>query len=160
MICQPLRNLLFLQNNSPWWLKMVSPCYKSQATRRTAEKLVLPKSSIRLSLDGETQPCDALEPYPKVFDSLFVAMTRAGEASGRLDIILKQLVQYIEKAAKLKSQIKSALAYPAIIVLVSIIVITVLLVFVVPSLRNNLPLWQWTPRPHPDGHRSIRRSDE
>lgn len=80
---------------------------------------------------------DALEPFPEIFDSLYVAMTRAGEASGRLDVILKQLVSYIEKAAKLKAQVKSAMAYPIIIVVVAIAVVTLLLVFVVPSFAKQ-----------------------
>jgi len=80
---------------------------------------------------------DALEPFPEVFDSLYLAMARAGEASGRLDVILKQLVSYIEKAAKLKAQVKSAMAYPIIIVLVAIAVVTLLLVFVVPSFAKQ-----------------------
>jgi type IV pilus assembly protein PilC len=80
---------------------------------------------------------DALEPYPEIFDSLYVAMARAGEASGRLDIILKQLVSYIEKTAKLKAQVKSAMAYPIIIILVAIAVVTLLLAFVVPSFAQQ-----------------------
>ncbi len=80
---------------------------------------------------------DALEPYPNVFDSLYVAMARAGEASGRLDVILRQLVSYIEKSAKLKSQVKSAMAYPMIIVFVAIAVVTLLLSFVVPSFAKQ-----------------------
>jgi type IV pilus assembly protein PilC len=80
---------------------------------------------------------DALEPFPEIFDSLYIAMTRAGEASGRLDIILKQLVSYIEKSAKLKAQVKSAMAYPIIIMVVAISVITLLLVFVVPNFAKQ-----------------------
>jgi type IV pilus assembly protein PilC len=80
---------------------------------------------------------DALEPFPEIFDSLYVAMTRAGEASGRLDVILKQLVSYIEKSAKLKAQVKSAMAYPIIIMAVAVSVITLLLVFVVPNFAKQ-----------------------
>lgn len=89
------------------------------------------------SIEQGSNLSDALEPYPRVFDSLYVAMTRAGEASGRLDIILRQLVKYIEKSAKLKRQVKSAMAYPSIIVIVSIAVISVLLIFVVPSFAQQ-----------------------
>ena len=89
------------------------------------------------SIEQGTSLSDALEQYPNVFDQLYVAMTRAGEASGKLDVILRQLVKYIEKTAKLKAQIKSAMAYPSIIVFVSITVIVVLLVFVVPSFAQQ-----------------------
>ena len=64
-------------------------------------------------------------------------MVRAGEASGRLDIILKQLVKYIEKSAKIKAQVKSAMMYPLIIVFVATSVIVLLLVFVVPSFAKQ-----------------------
>ncbi len=94
-------------------------------------------ANISSSIEQGSNLSDALDQYSNVFDSLYVAMTRAGEASGKLDIILKQLVKYIEKSAKLKSQVKSAMTYPIIILLVSVIVITVLLVFVVPSFAKQ-----------------------
>jgi type IV pilus assembly protein PilC len=80
---------------------------------------------------------DSLESHPLIFDQLYVAMTKAGEASGRLDVILRQLVTYIEKAAKLKAQVKSAMAYPMIIVVVAVGVVTLLLVFVVPTFAKQ-----------------------
>jgi type IV pilus assembly protein PilC len=76
---------------------------------------------------------DALAMHPSVFDELFVSLIRAGEASGHLDKILRKIVGYIEKAAKIKSQIKSAMSYPLVIVGVAVGVIALLLGFVVPS---------------------------
>lgn len=86
---------------------------------------------VNRSIEAGSTLTDSLEAYPLVFDPLYVAMTKAGEASGRLDVILKQLVTYIEKAAKLKAQVKAAMAYPSIIVVVAVLVVTLLLVFVV-----------------------------
>lgn len=92
---------------------------------------------VNRSIEAGSTLTDSLESYPLVFDQLYVAMTKAGEASGRLDVILKQLVVYIEKAAKLKAQVKSAMAYPSIIVVVAIAVVTLLLVFVVPTFAKQ-----------------------
>lgn len=92
---------------------------------------------VSLAIEQGSTLTDALEPYPQIFDSLYVAMARAGEASGRLDVILRQLVSYIEKAAKLKAQLKSAMAYPVIIVVVAVGVVALLLAFVVPNFAKQ-----------------------
>ncbi|SME89193.1 type II secretion system F family protein [Pseudobacteriovorax antillogorgiicola] len=123
---------LMIENGIP--MLQALQLLREQQKKATFSEII---GKIYHSIEQGSNLSDALEPYPRVFDSLYVAMTRAGEASGRLDIILKQLVKYIEKAAKLKGQIKSALAYPSIIVVVSIGVIAVLLVFVVPSFAQQ-----------------------
>jgi type IV pilus assembly protein PilC len=75
---------------------------------------------------------DALRRHPKIFDDLYVNLVHAGEVGGLLDTILTRLAKYIEKAMKLKGQIKSAMIYPASIMGVAVIVITVLMLFVIP----------------------------
>ncbi|WP_455241305.1 type II secretion system F family protein [Petrachloros mirabilis] len=75
---------------------------------------------------------DALRRYPKVFDELYVNMVHAGEVGGLLDTILTRLAKHIEKAMKLKGQIKSAMIYPSAIIGVAAIVITVLMIWVIP----------------------------
>ncbi len=80
---------------------------------------------------GETF-ADSLKKFPKVFNELFINMVAAGEAGGILDVILKRLSTYMEKMAKLKRQVKGAMTYPIITILVAIVVVAIILVFVIP----------------------------
>jgi type IV pilus assembly protein PilC len=71
--------------------------------------------------------------HPKAFDELFVNMIAAGEAGGILDTILKRLATYIEKAVKLKAQVKGAMVYPAAVMIIAGLVIAVILWKVIPT---------------------------
>ncbi len=75
----------------------------------------------------------ALEEQSDIFSSLYVNMVRAGEASGTLDKVLVRLVGFLEAQAKLKSKVGSALAYPALMVLIGTALVSVLMVAVVPN---------------------------
>lgn len=79
---------------------------------------------------------DALRRHPKIFDDLFCNMVEAGELGGILDVILARLAAYIEKAAALKSKIKSAMVYPIAIVIIATIVTSFLLVFIIPAMAE------------------------
>src|SRR5690242_1778857 len=79
---------------------------------------------------------DALRRHPRVFDDLYVNLVAAGEVGGILDTILNRLAVYIEKAVKLRSQIKSAMFYPVGILVVAIGVIAVMLIKVIPTFEN------------------------
>ncbi len=83
-------------------------------------------------VEGGLSLAEAMEKHPKVFDKLFVHLIAAGEVGGILDVILQRLAAYIEKTQKLKSQIKGAMTYPAVVVAVAIIVISIILIFVIP----------------------------
>lgn len=76
---------------------------------------------------------DGLAKFPEAFDTLFVNMIQAGENGGILDIILERLSGHMEKAMKLKREIKTAMIYPGVVVSAAVIVTTVLLVFVIPT---------------------------
>lgn len=77
---------------------------------------------------------DALASRPAVFDRLYINLVRAGEEGGVLEAILNRLAGYIETSVKLKGKVKSALVYPAVIILVAIVVISFIMVFVVPKM--------------------------
>jgi len=79
---------------------------------------------------------DALRKHPRVFDELYVNLIAAGEIGGILDTILHRLSTYIEKAVKLKRQVKGAMIYPIAILCVAILVVVVLLTKVIPVFEN------------------------
>ena len=79
---------------------------------------------------------DAMKKHPKVFDPLFTNMIAAGEAGGILDTILKRLATYIEKAVKLKGQVKSAMIYPVAVIVIAAVVVGVILWKVIPTFAN------------------------
>ena len=101
---------------------------EQQAVRSFGRNL----NKIRFAVENGATLSESLEAFPDIFEPLYISLVRAGEASGNLDSILLTLTVYLEKAAKIKSQVKAAMFYPMMIVSVAIIVITVLLVFVVP----------------------------
>lgn len=75
---------------------------------------------------------EALAKHPKVFDRLYVSLVSAGEAGGILEVTLQRLAAYLEKLEKLKAQIKGALTYPVVVVIIAIIVLAIIMVFVIP----------------------------
>lgn len=78
---------------------------------------------------------DGMAFYPKIFETLYVQLVRAGEASGRLELILERLTQYLERRAELNRKIRGALTQPIIQLVVIGIVVIGLLKFVVPQLE-------------------------
>ncbi len=93
-------------------------------------------SHVKASVEQGATFSDALKRHPRVFDDLYVNLIAAGEVGGILDTILNRLAVYIEKAVKLRQQVKSAMVYPIGILVVAIGVIAVMLVKVIPTFEN------------------------
>jgi type IV pilus assembly protein PilC len=87
----------------------------------------------RMDVESGSTLADAMRKHPKAFDELFVNMIAAGEAGGILDTILKRLAVYIEKAVKLRGQVKGAMVYPVAVIGIAGIVIAVILWKVIPT---------------------------
>ena len=107
-------------------------CLEILSTQSENKVLRETVTDVKGQVEGGSTFSDALRKHPKVFDDLYVNMVHAGEVGGLLDTILTRLAKHIEKAMKLKGQIKSAMIYPSAIVGVAGIVITVLMIFVIP----------------------------
>jgi type IV pilus assembly protein PilC len=90
----------------------------------------------RAEVESGASLADAMRKSPKAFDALFTNMIAAGEAGGILDTILKRLAVYIEKAVKLKGQVKSAMIYPVAVILIATVVVGVILWKVIPTFAN------------------------
>jgi len=93
-------------------------------------------NQVRSDVESGATFADALKKHPKIFDNLYCNMVAAGEAGGILDTILGRLAAFMEKFAKIKGQIKSAMIYPSVILFVAISVVALLMVVVVPMLAN------------------------
>jgi type IV pilus assembly protein PilC len=87
----------------------------------------------RSDVESGASLADAMKKHPKAFDPLFTNMIAAGEAGGILDTILKRLATYIEKAVKLKGQVKSAMIYPIAVIVIAVVVVGVILWKVIPT---------------------------
>jgi general secretion pathway protein F len=98
------------------------------------EKLKMILSELKQKVNEGISIADGLSPYSSIFTPLYINMIRAGEASGTLGLILNRLAEYTEKQAALKNKIVSSMAYPILMVLVSIIIIGVLFVVVIPKI--------------------------
>jgi type IV pilus assembly protein PilC len=91
---------------------------------------------VKSSVEQGATFSDSLRRHPKVFDHLYVNLVQAGEVGGILDTILNRLAVYIEKAMKLKRQVRGAMMYPAIVVVVFFGVLSILLIFVIPGFEK------------------------
>ncbi|MBK5229378.1 MAG: type II secretion system F family protein [Actinobacteria bacterium] len=78
----------------------------------------------------------AMSKYPKIFNPLFISMVKAGETGGQLDIVLERVANGFETDYKLRQKVKSAMTYPVVVAFIAVALVSVMLVFVVPTFAN------------------------
>ena len=79
---------------------------------------------------------DALQLYPKIFPEMYVSMIRSGENSGNLGTILKRLADYYETQERLQGRLKSAMIYPAFMLVFSLLVVVFMVTYIVPKITQ------------------------
>ncbi len=98
-------------------------------------------------IEGGSTLSESLSRYPRTFDRLFVSMVAAGETGGVLDLILARVADFMEKAQKLKSRVKSAMVYPAVVMSAAFFILLMLMKYVIPKFESVLT--QMSDRPLP-----------
>jgi len=131
---------------------------QAQATNQTLKKAI---EDIAADIRGGTSLSKALAKHPRAFSTMYCQAVAAGEQGGNLEVVLRQMADYIERDVTTQKKIKSALTYPVIVVVVAIVVIVVMVTKVFPTfiylysqLGVNLPtpmrivmgLTNWTNR--------------
>ncbi|HOA83625.1 MAG TPA: type II secretion system F family protein [Thermodesulfovibrio thiophilus] len=102
---------------------------------------------MRNDIEKGSSLAESMKRHPKVFNSLFINMVRAGEEGGILEKVLQRMADYFEKMIKLKRKIIGAMIYPSLIVAVAVLVVSIIMIFVIPTfaklfgeMRIDLPL--------------------
>jgi type IV pilus assembly protein PilC len=93
-------------------------------------------NDIRSDVETGTSLSASFRKHPLYFDSLYCNLVQAGEAAGILDSLLDRLATYMEKLEAIKSKVKSALMYPVAVVAVALMVVSLIMIFVVPSFKS------------------------
>ena len=89
-------------------------------------------------VEGGNSLAKALEKFPNIFNDIYVNMVRAGEAAGILDDILKRLAYQQEKSSAIRKKIKSAMAYPTVLIAITVLAFFGLMLFVIPQIGKIL----------------------
>ena len=89
-----------------------------------------------VAIEGGSTFSEALAQHPKVFNRLFVNMVKAGEIGGVLEVVLRRLSEFMEKAQKIKGKVIAAMFYPCAVLTVATVIMGVLLVVVIPKFKE------------------------
>ena len=111
-------------------------CLEILSTQQSNKHFAAVLRDVKGSVEQGSSFSEALRRHPKVFDELFVNLVQAGEVGGILDTIMTRLSIYLEKRQKLARQVRGAMVYPSVVIVIAAAVMSVLLTFVIPAFEN------------------------
>jgi type IV pilus assembly protein PilC len=129
----PFTNQLYILINSGIPLVQALEILVEQVDHLRLKKIV---KELRERISAGSFLWEALNSYPGAFPKLYISLVRAGEASGALDAMFKRLSRYLEDTDRLQKMVKSALIYPAFMVVMAVGVVTLMMIFVIPTLKD------------------------
>jgi len=106
-----------------------------QAESRRIEQMF---REIRERITQGVSFADSLAEYPQLFSELYVNMIRAGEATGQVDVVLRRLADFLQRQRALQRKVVSAMTYPALMVMIGLLVVAILMTVVVPKITDML----------------------
>lgn len=115
------------------------PLLRGLGTLEKQEKNVALRGAIHAmadSVEGGSTFSEAMASHPALFNRLYVNMVKAGEVGGVLEVVLTRLAEFQEKAQKLKNRITSAMVYPIVVLILSMLILVFLLTFIVPRFQQ------------------------
>lgn len=131
-LCMFTRQLSILQDAGLPILRSLKLLAEMQKPGRLKNSLL----DVCDEIEGGATLSEALSKSPKAFDRLYCNMIRAGEAGGALEVILRRLAEFMERAQALKRKVKGALIYPIVVVSVAIGILTFIMIKIVPSFKK------------------------
>jgi general secretion pathway protein F len=93
-------------------------------------------ADVRTRVNEGSALADAMAKHPAAFEEVYVSMVRAGETAGNLDTVLERLADFMESAQRLRSKVVGAMVYPAVMIVVAVVIMGVLMVAVVPQITQ------------------------
>ncbi|MHC5146525.1 MAG: type II secretion system F family protein [Planctomycetota bacterium] len=108
---------------------------EEQAKKGTFKRVI---GYVADDIEGGATLSEAMGKYPRCFNRLFVNMVAAGEVGGVLDVILSRVADFMEKSERLKSKVKGAMVYPAVVMSAALLIVMGLMIFIVPTFSEVL----------------------
>jgi type IV pilus assembly protein PilC len=106
---------------------------EEQEENRALKRVI---GELSLSIEGGSSFGEAVAMHPRVFNRLYVNMVKAGEISGALEVTLRRLAEFMEKARKIKGKVKAAMFYPCAVLIVAMAILVLLMAYVVPRFQS------------------------